>query len=309
MEQKTARKPLAAMRRHQAPNLVILSRATDPPIARLRRDDEIADAKEKAPGDVEASPEGTKRELRGMSAKSSLSVARVLSSLDWPKNGQCIHVTATYWKEWPSSKGDLADAKAKMVAVIGRHVEAGIWRLEYQRRETEAEKRERQAAKRPRKKGQGSLYVPHWHFLLWLGGRGLEHVGAWLHEWWADFSGNRSENALEITSGDQARGTWYLAMHAAKREQSPPFAVGRWWGYINRDKLLGAQDLHETGEISERERVWYARLYRRSTGCKTRNNQGLSWFLPRKWQCTVDQWIRDHIDSENAKRWAGKNPF
>ncbi len=308
MEQKTGR-PLAAMRKHQAPNLVILSRASDPPVARLRRDDEIAAGKEKSPEGPDGPTTANKSELRGMSARSAVNVARVLSSLDWAKNGECIHVTATYWKEWPQSKGDLADEKASMVAVIGRHVEAGIWRLEYQRRETDQEKREREAAGRPRRKGQGSVYVPHWHFLLWLGGRQLEHVGTWLHRWWGDFSGNPSEHALHISSGDQARGTWYLAMHAAKREQSPPFAVGRWWGYINRDKLLGAQDLHETGEISERERVWWARIYRRATGCKTRNVQGLSWFLPRKYQCAVDQWIRDHIDDENAKRWAGKPPF
>ena len=308
MAEKTGR-PLAAMRRHQSPNLIILSRANAPPIARLRRDDEIAAGKEKAPDDLGGSNEGTKRELRGMSAKSSLSVARVLSSLDWAKNGQCIHVTATYWKEWPSTKGDLADAKAAMVCALGRKVECGIWRLEYQRRETDVEKAERIRLRLKRVKGAGKLYVPHWHFLLWLGGRELEHVAGWLHRWWADFSGNRSENALAITSGDQARGTWYLAMHAAKREQSPPFSVGRWWGYINRDELLGAQDLHETGEVHERERVWWARLYRRSTGCKTRNAQGLSWFLPRKWQCAADQWIRDQVDAENARRWAGKNPF
>lgn len=308
MEQKQGR-PLAAMRKHQAPNLVILSRATDPPVARLRRDDEIAAGKEKAPGDLGGSAEGNKRELRGMSARSSVNVAKVLSSLDWAKNGECIHVTATYWKEWPRSKGDLADEKAAMVRDIGRHVECGIWRLEYQRRETGQEKREREAAKRPRRKGQGSLYVPHWHFLLWLGGRQLDHVATWLHRWWAEFAPNPSEHAVEITSGDQARGTWYLAMHAAKREQSPPFAVGRWWGYINRDALLGAQDLHERGEVHERERVWWARLYRRSTGCKTRNQQGLSWFLPRRYQDAVAAWIRDHIDAESAKRWAGKPPF
>lgn len=308
MESKTGR-PLAAMRRHQSPNLIILSRAADPPIARLRRDDEVASAKEKTPVDLGGSNEGTKRELRGMSAKSSLSVARVLSSLDWPKNGQCIHVTATYWKEWPSSKNALADCKAAMVRDLGRMVECGIWRLEYQQRETVAEQIARKITGKPRIKGQGSLYVPHWHFLLWLGGRQLERVAERLTSWWADFSGNRSENALHISSGDQARGTWYLAMHAAKRAQSPPFPVGRWWGYINRDGLLSAQDMHETGEVEEKERVWWARLYRRSTGCKTRNAQGISWFLPLKWQCAVGAWIRDHVDDENAKRWAGKPPF
>jgi hypothetical protein len=180
MEQKTGR-PLAAMRKHQAPNLVILSRASDPPIARLRRDDEIAAGKEKAPVDPDAPTKGNKSELRGMSSRSAVNVARVLSSLDWAKNGECLHVTATYWKQWPRSKGDLADEKAAIVRDIGRHVEAGIWRLEFQRRETDQEKREREEAGRPRRKGQGSLYVPHWHFLLWLGGRQLEHVGTWLH--------------------------------------------------------------------------------------------------------------------------------
>lgn len=297
------------MRKHQAPNLVILSRSADPPIARLRRDDEVAAAKDAAKDPLEKPADGNKRELRGMSARSSVNVAKVLSSLDWAKNGECIHVTATYWKRWPASKGDLTDEKAHIVALLGRHVEAGIWRLEYQRRETDQEKREREAARRPRRKGQGSLYVPHWHFLLWLGGRQLDHVATWLHRWWGEFSENPSDHALQVTSGDQARGTWYLAMHAAKREQSPPFAVGRWWGYINREALLAAQDLHERGEVHERERVWWARLYRRSTGCKTRNSQGLSWFLPRKYQDAVAAWIREHIDDENAKRWAGKPPF
>lgn len=297
------------MRKHQAPNLIILTRSTDPPVARLRRDDEVADAQEKAPGDLGGSTEGNKRELRGMSARSSGNLAKVLSSLDWPKNGQCIHVTATYWKRWPRGKDDLAAEKSAIVRDLGRHVECGIWRLEFQRRETEAEKRERQAAGRPRKKGQGSLCVPHWHFLLWLGGRTLEEVSGWLYRWWAEFAHNPSDHALQISSGDQARGTWYLAMHAAKREQSPPFAVGRWWGYIARERLLAAQDLHNTGEIIERERVLWARLYRRSTGCKTRNNCGLSWFLPRKWQCAADAWIRDQIDLENGRRWAGRDPF
>lgn len=246
-----------------------------------------------------------------MSAKSSLSVAKVLSSLDWAKNGPCIHVTATYWKEWPKSKGDLADEKAKLVAVLGRHFECGIWRLEFQQRETAQEKSARQSARRKRRKGEGSLYVPHWHFLLWLGSRNVDEKAAWLSSWWAarDTYPNPSEHGLMVTMGDQARGTWYLAMHAAKREQSPPFAVGRWWGYINRDTLLGAQDLQDTGEVTERERVWWSRLYRRCTGCKTRNAQGLSWFLPRKEQCAAGAWIRDHIEHERAVRFRGKDPY
>lgn len=300
---------LAAMRVHQGPNLLLLSRASDPPIARLRRDDERAEAEEKAPGDLGGSTGGNKRELRGMSARSSVNVAKVLSSLDWAKHGRCVHVTATYWKTWPSSKRELQLAKQGICQALSRNCECGIWRLEYQRRETLEEVAVRRSMGRKRGDGEGSLRVPHWHWLVWLGGRDLEEFEAWLRLWWAKFSGNSSEHAVKITSGDQARGTWYLAMHAAKREQSPPFAVGRWWGYINRETLLAAQDLHETGEITERERVWWARLYRRSTGCRTRNAQGLSWFLPRAWQCAVDQWIRDQIEAERVERSIPRPPF
>jgi len=303
------RRELAAMRRHSAPNLVILSRAAEPPIARLRTDDERAKAEEATPEEPEDAQPGTKRELRGMSAKSALGIARVLSSVDWAKNGQCLHVTATYWKHWPPDKRALSKAKSHIVALLGRHVECGIWRLEYQRRETPAEKAAREAARQQRRKGQGRLCVPHWHFLLWLGDRPSEPFQKWVREWWADFSENTSPRAVAISGGDQARGTWYLAMHAAKREQSPPFAVGRWWGYINREKFLAAQDLHETGVVDERARVWWARLYRRATGCKTRHEQGLSWFLPRAYQCAVEVWIHGQIDAEKRERFRAKLPF
>jgi hypothetical protein len=302
------RRELPAMRRHSAPNLVILSRAAEPPIARLRDDDAQAQADDAAetPGE---SARGTKQEIRGMSAKSALAIARVLSSLDWGKNGQCLHVTATYWKHWPPDKKALARAKAEIVRDLGRHAECGIWRLEYQRRETPAEKKAREAEGRKRRKGEGRLCVPHWHFLLWLGSRPAEPFQLWVQKWWAEFSGNTSPRAVAITLGDQARGTWYLAMHAAKREQSPPFAVGRWWGYINREKFLSAQDLQETGVVDERARVWWARLYRRATGCKTRHEQGLSWFLPRSYQCAVESWIQSTIEHEKRERFASRDPF
>lgn len=304
-----SRRELAAIRRHSAPNLVILSRAAEPPISRLRETAENEPETDAQAETAETGGSGTKRELRGMSAKSALAVARVLSSLDWAKNGECLHVTATYWKQWPADKEALGSEKANIVAVLGRHVEAGIWRLEYQRRETPAEKQARKAAKRRRKKGEGSLYVPHWHFLLWLGLRPSEVFQAWVREWWGEFSGNTAPNAVAITVGDQARGTWYLAMHAAKREQSPPFAVGRWWGFVNREKLLAAQDLVEEGAVDERARVWWARLFRRATGRKTRYDQGFSWFLPRKYQCAVNVWIRDQVEAELRARSKGKNPF
>lgn len=290
-------KPLAAMRSFQAPNLIILSRAQSPPIPGLVDDD----GEEKAPADVGASGEGTKRELRGMSAKSSLNIAKVLSSIDWTKHGPCIHATLTYWRTWPKPE-ELAKTKAHIVAILGRNFCCGIWRLEYQT----------PSKKRPH-------FVPHFHCLLWHGApldfecaesfeARCQATEDWLVDWWKKYADNRSDFAIKITSGDQVRGTWYLAMHAAKREQSPPFSVGRWWGYINRKVLLGAQDVHETGVVEERERVWWARLYRRATGCKTRQASGFSWFLPNAAQWKAAAWIRDYIEAESRARWH-KDPF
>jgi hypothetical protein len=217
--------------------------------------------------------------------------------LDWKKNGECVHVTLSYWKTWPKTKGELADVKAAMVRDLGRHCAAGIWSLEYQ-------------TERFKKHGD---WVPHFHCLLWLQLGSAELFESWLRPWWADFSGNPSEHGVHVTSGDQARGTWYLAMHAAKAAQSPPFAVGRWWGYINRDALLSAQDLHETGQVTDRENVWWCRLFRRSLRVKVRQRgrcaQGISWFLPRAAQCAAAAWIRDWIESEKRQRFRVKNPF
>ncbi|MDF9828663.1 hypothetical protein M2447_002791 [Ereboglobus sp. PH5-10] len=285
-------RPLAAMRSFQAPNLIILSRAEHPPIPGLAAEVEP----ETLPENADLSGKGTKRELRGMSVKSALNIAKVLSSIDWDKNGTCIHASLTYWKTWPRPD-ELAKTKSALVRDLGRHFACGIWRLEYQKR-----------------------MVPHFHCLLWLGAcrefECAEEYEArckasldWLVSWWKKFSENDSEFAIKITSGDQVRGTWYLAMHAAKREQAPSFAVGRWWGYINRKVLLGAQDMHETGVVDERERVWWARLYRRATGCKTRKNCGFSWFLPNASQWKASAWIRDHIEAEKQKRWRPEDPF
>jgi hypothetical protein len=290
---KKPSRPLAAVRTFQAPNLIILSRGQSPPIPGPAVDD----GQEKAPRDVDASKEGSKRELRGMSAKSSLSIARVLSSLDWGKNGECVHVTLTYWKTWPGDKETekhpcLADVKRQLVARLGEHFTSGIWRLEFHPPKP----------KRPH-------HVPHWHCLLWCPAERMEEAIAWLRKWWQRFADNSNEEGVHVSSGSQARGTWYLALHAAKREQSPPFKVGRWWGYVNREKLLAAQDINETGVLTERERVWWARLYRRSTGCRTRNAQGLSWFLPLASQWLVSSWIRGHVESEIINRSRGKDPF
>lgn len=302
--------PLAAMRTFHGPNLVILSRAKDPPVPRLRREDEKEEAR-----DVGASAgldeTGTKRELRGLSAKSSLNLSRVLSILDWKKNGICIHVSLTYGRyKYPKGKEELAREKSDLSTYLGRAGFCGIWRLEFQSRESDAEKEARYAAKQRRSKGQGgSLKVPHWHILLWIGTQDPVERERWLVAWWQRFSGNHSPYAIKVTSGDQARGAWYLAKHHAKSEQAPPFAVGRWWGYINRDRVLEASDLSCNGVIEERSRIWWARLYKRATGAKVRNACGLSWFLPAKWQTRVGEWIIERVDFERITKHHGGTPF
>lgn len=283
---------LAAMRVYSGPNLVVLSRANRPPIPTLDADER----EEKAAGEA-AIPTGAKSVLRGRSKKSSLNLARVLSSLDWKRNGQCLHVTLSYWRWWPKSKEELASAKAGIVARVGERVLCGIWSLEYQ-------------TERFAKYGE---WVPHWHLLVWIGDNAAERVEYWFRNWWLEFGRNDSEHGVHVTSGDQARGTWYLAMHAAKAAQSPPFAVGRWWGYIRREQLLGAQDVHCVGEATDREAVWWARIFRRQNRLRVRQRgkcaQGLSWFLPRAAQCDLGAWIRDQIESENREKFRPKNPF
>lgn len=292
------------MRTFHGPNLVILSRAAEPPVPRLRREDEKEEARDIAVSAGLDEPIGTKSEIRGISAKSSLNLSRTLSMLDWAKNGPCIHVSLTYGRcGYPGTKSALQSAKAQLVAYLGRRGFCGIWRLEFQSRESEAEREARYARKERRQRGQGgSLKVPHWHLLLWIGEQDPRDVEEWLCAWWAQFSGNSSSFGIKITRGDQARGAWYLAMHAAKAAQSPPFAVGRWWGYIDRDRVLGASDLHCHGAIDERVRVWWARLYRRCTGATTRSGSGLSWFLPRAYQTEVHAWILAQIDWERVGR-------
>jgi len=273
-------KPLGVMASWQGPNVIILSRSPEPPIARLDRRmarDSVASG---------STGIGKKGEIRGKSLKSCLNLGRLLASLDWDALGKCLHLSLTYHLDWPRDKEALQQAKQALVMSLSRHVEAGLWMLEYQKR-----------------------MAPHFHLLVWLNGRDVDEFAEWLCAWWSGLSGNSSEYAVRITYGDQARSAWYLAMHSAKRSQSPDIYVGRWWGYIARKKLLGAQDLHRTGELVERDRVWWARLYRRATGARTRNAQGLSWFLPRNAQYRVTAWIQARVADELRDRTRGKNPF
>lgn len=276
-------KPLGVMRSWHGPRIVCLSRAPVPPILGGGKPEppetEIPDPIGVESGTNKGNP--NKSELVGFSRRSSLALSKLLSSIDWERNGRCVHVTLTYHRVFPSSKDDLASEKSGITRDVVRLGFTGVWRLEYQSRDN----------------GQK---VPHWHCLLWH--PDPEPLLGRLERWWWRFSGNKSRFAVKITSGDQARGTWYLAMHAAKRDQSPPFAVGRWWGYFDRERFLTARDVHCHGEISERELVWWLRLYRRSTGCRTRNSKGCSWFLSRVGQTQVGAWVLEQVGHEKLSR-------
>lgn len=281
------------MCRFSGPNVLVLTRSKAPRIPGLSSSNDVEnDGHEKAPNGLQPVG-GTKTALRGKSTASSLNCARLLSSLDWAKHGECLHITLSYWKRWPKNKDELADEKKALVRDLGRHLECGLWSLEYQ-------------VERHARTGD---WVPHWHVLGWLAGRQAMEVEQWLRQWWAVFSHNSSPHGVKVTSGDQARGTWYLTMHAAKLAQSPPFAVGRWWGYVQRDLLLEAQDVHRTGEIFDRHRVWWTRLYKRATHCKVRHEKGFSWFLPLKWQTAAAAWIDDQILWERCVRHRAPAPF
>ena len=266
---------LRQMRRFSGPNVVILTRADRPPVPSLVGQ---PDKEEAASAETESGL-GAKRELRGMSNKSSLNLARLLSTLDWSKHGQCLHVSLTYRAEFPRAKADLLKAKQALCMFFKRAGACGIWRLEYQKR-----------------------FAPHWHVLVWIGDRCPGDFEQCVRDWWGRYSGNDHVRGVHVTSGTEGRAAWYLAMHAAKKEQSPPFNVGRWWGYIDREKFLGAVDLHQVADVDERERVWWLRLYRRRTGVRTRQAQGVSWFLPRHWQGIVSRWVSATIERERDER-------
>ena len=279
------RRILAACQRYQSPQLLILSRAAKPPVPRLV--DELEDEKTRAL--VEAAGGGLKSEIRGLSRQSSKNLARLLSIIDWTKWGTCLHVTLTYWRSYPRNKDDCQLEKQAIVMWFSRNAECGIWRLEFQERG-----------------------APHWHVLIWIGDRPAEKFEHDVKKWWAGREWKTHPvHGCDVGSGDQVRGRWYLAQHAAKQAQAlkPPFLVGRWWGYIAREKFLAASDIDSPQQIEERELVWWRRLYRRATGCKTHPEHGLTWFLPRVAQCAAYAWISEHIDYERATRWHGHKPF
>jgi hypothetical protein len=282
------------------PNIVCLGRGKRPPIPG-QQDDE--DTKKPLPGAREAASAGRKQNLRGFSQKSSLNISRLLSSIDWKKNGIPLHITLTYRDTWPKSKAELQLEKMALVQGLRRAgLVCGIWKLEFQTRETPYEKAQRIQAKQPRKKGSGSLYVPHWHILGWCEPSSIDQVGQNVAEWWGSHSCNEHPRAVDIRTGDTARASYYLSLHSAKDNQSPPFEVGRWWGYIEREKVIASVSIQDVGFIPRRELVWWHRLY-----CRFRHMRcppliakgfGFSWFLPQDATIRAACWIRDRVEFE-----------
>ena len=280
--QKRRATGLTPMHGFCGPNVICFSRSSRPPFPGLLNPPSVADD-ENADEGSNLIGAGNKGTLKGFSVRSSLNLSRLLSSLDWCRNGPSLHVTLTYHLAWPPDRGALDRAKMSLVQALGRHVACGIWRLEFQNR-------------------KGGVRVPHWHCLVWLGERDPGAFVEWLRAWWSGCSGNASRYGVHVSAGHQARGTWYLAMHAGKRSQAPLFEVGRWWGYVNRAALLSSSDLHKVDELGDRQRVWWARLYRRATGSRTRNAGGFTWFLPRAWQCVARSWVLDTCERESSAR-------
>jgi len=284
------------MEQWSAPNLLCFSRSGSPPVPTLDglvRDEFDAEKQEADP--LQESAPGTKRALRGMSVKSSLAVARVLSTLDWVRLGSCVHITLTYWHNWPKTKIEIQAIKQALAMWFGRNADCGIWRLEFHRES--------------KKRGDPGERVPHWHVLAFVGKRCLESFQRLVRSWWSKGAdGNEHNEAVKFSDGN-GRASYYLAMHAGKRDQAPPFEVGRWWGYINRAVLLAGQRISALGEVLVRDFVWWARLYRRSTGCKNRNARGFSWFLSERGQTQARQWVAEWCGFEQATRAYGGRPF
>jgi hypothetical protein len=252
-----------------------------------RNPDWDLDKKKPASGEAEA---GTKQTLRGISMQSKLAVARLLSSIDWQAGGTCLHITLTYHRTWPATKEELAAEKSWLTMQFGRWG-SGVWRLEFQ-------------AERLKKFGD---LVPHWHILLWIADLLPGDVEANIRKVWRRYSGNRSPKGVSVRDGSAAKAAWYLALHAAKDEQSPRIEVGRWWGYVQRKVVLGFVRVRDLGEVETSEAIWLQRIQRRfrgSVGHGRRTPAGFTVFLLEDTAQRLLAWLRT---SGLPVEWERKN--
>lgn len=240
-------------------------------VSALRKETGAQNATDLADGEEDKGG-GNKEAQRGFSKASKLGLARLLSTLDWERNGICCHVTLTYHSRWPRTKEALAREKSWLTKELAKWG-CGIWKMEFQARG-----------------------APHWHVLLWIGlARPALEIEQELREWWAAFSGNKSWHGVNLRVGDEARAAWYLALHSAKDEQAPRIEVGRWWGYVRRKDVLAAQEIGDLGEVSEAEALWLqriARRFRRVRGHGRRQVQGFTLFLTATAASRLLSWLR-----------------
>lgn len=293
-----------------APKLLILGRSKSPPLCGFRQNssDESPDEDEEKPAQEQVERvSGIKRELRGFSRKSSQSISRLLSTIDWRINGQCLHVSITYHHHWPGDKAALQREKQAIQMFISRLGVCGIWKLEFQGRYTPKERAEREKAGLPCPKGEGSLKVPHWHLLVWLRQTDLEDFCASVSAWWQIRTDNPSKHAIDFRIGDAGKASFYLQLHSAKANQTPPFAVGRWWGFIDKKHVIASCDVQLERVASARSLVWAYRLYRRLRRIRATPlgaaGRGFAWYLDQFNQERMWSWIDDKILEESERAY------
>lgn len=242
-------------------------------------------------GDDQSGNRGKKGVVTGFSAAARSNLARCLAQISSPH--PLSHVTLTYRDMFPCSGEALAKEKQALCMAAQRCGLYGVWRLEFHRSTENTE----------------WGMVPHWHCLLYSGTEktayltqsaptGHGTMSAEVNKGVADFVAwfRRNRNAhvrgSHITNGDEASASWYMAYHAVKLDQSPPFKVGKWWGYVQEPQLKKWSRLDEVAQgVSPAEIIWFKRLWRRKTNAERRakglspvraslgSSTGISWFL------------------------------
>jgi len=194
---------------------------------------------------------GKRGQIVGFSPEARYRLAKELSAIDWPVTP--AHITLTYGQNWPKDpKAHLAAIRKFCMRDSGW---CGVWRLEFQKRG-----------------------APHFHLLLFGCTEASEDR---FRRWWSRRSRNDSQHAFKATYRDAGRASWYLALHSTKDTQAPRIKVGRWWGWIDRDRVRSFRRRENIGTLSLIQRYRLARIARRLTKGKIRpsTNQNFSLFL------------------------------
>lgn len=259
----------------------------------------------KLEGTEEKQTRGKKGKIEGFSAAARSNLARCLSLLSSPH--PLAHVTLTYRDTFPRCREELNKEKQALCMAAARCGLYGVWRLEFHRSEENTE----------------WGMIPHWHCLLYSKtektafltqsaptGHALisAHVNRGIADFVAWFRRNRNAHVRgsHVTGGDEASASWYMAFHAVKLDQSPPFSVGKWWGYIDECQVKVWQRLDQVAEaVTPAEIIWFKRLQRRKANAERRakglppvrasfgGNTGISWFLRESDHAAVIHCVSD----------------